>query len=90
VHEFSGCSRGRQVNITMREMWQCGARGNEVRGGVHEKDGTHAAKCLTCCSCATANAAATCKRMRSRRCGEQTTRVREDIVKKMQHDTTRS
>jgi hypothetical protein len=37
-----------------------------------------------------ANATATCKRMRRRRCGEQITRVHEDMVKKMQHDTTRS
>ena len=44
----------------------------------------------TCWSSIATAAATTCKWMRSRRCGEQTTRVCEDIVKKMQHDTTQS
>ena len=48
-----------------------------------EKNGTHEAKFLTGWTCATAKAAVTCKRMRSRQCAEQTTRVREDMVKKM-------
>ena len=55
-----------------------------------EKNGMHEAKFLTCWTCAIANAAATCKRMHSRQCVEQTTRLREDMVKKIQHETTRS
>ena len=55
-----------------------------------EKKGMHEAKFLTCWTCTTATTANICKSMRSRRCSEQLTRVREDIAKKMQHDKTRS